>query len=78
MHLVYKFLGIGYGDEVLVTSQSHVATAHCIEYVGAKPIFIDCELQMKYKLKRNRGKITKKTKAIAIVHFAEFRIWNFE
>ncbi len=71
MHLVYKFLGIGYGDEVLVTSQSHVATAHCIEYVGAKPIFIDCELQTgNINLKEIEEKITKKTKAIAIVHFA--------
>ncbi len=71
MHLVYKFLGIGSGDEVLVTSQSHVATAHCIEYVGAKPVFIDCELQTgNIDLNKIEEKITKKTKAIAIVHFA--------
>lgn len=71
MHLVYKFLGIGSGDEVLVTSQSHVATAHCVEYVGAVPVFIDCELQTgNIDLNKIEKKITKKTKAIAIVHFA--------
>ena len=26
-----------------VTSQTHVATVHTIEFVGAKPIFVDCE-----------------------------------
>ena len=28
-------------DEVLVSAQTHVATVHAIEAVGAKPIFID-------------------------------------
>ena len=45
MHLAYIALGIGKGDEVIVTSQTHVATAHTIEFVGAKPIFVDCETQ---------------------------------
>ena len=29
------------GDEVIVSSQTHVTTAHAIELVGATPIFID-------------------------------------
>ena len=45
MHLSYLALGIKKGDEVIVTSQTHVATAHCIEFVGANPIFVDCDLK---------------------------------
>ncbi len=70
MHLGYIALGIGEGDEVLVTSQTHVATAHTIEYVGAKPIFVDCETSFgNIDISKIEQKITKKTKAISVVHF---------
>ena len=45
LHLFYFALGILKGDEVIVPAQTHVATVHAIELVGAKPIFIDCELE---------------------------------
>ena len=44
MHLFYFNAGIKKGDEVIVPAQTHVATSHAIELVGAKPIFVDCEL----------------------------------
>ena len=70
MHLAYIALGIGKGDEVIVTSQTHVATAHTIEFVGAKPIFVDCETQTgNIDINLIEKKITSKTKAISIVHF---------
>ena len=70
MHLGYIALGIGEGDEVLVTSQTHVATAHTIEYVGAKPVFVDCEANFgNIDINKLEKKITKKTKAISVVHF---------
>ena len=31
MHLIYHALGFGPGDEVIVPSQTHVATAHAVE-----------------------------------------------
>ena len=31
------------GDEVILPSQTHVATAHSIEITGAKPIFVDSD-----------------------------------
>ena len=43
LHLAYLHLGIGPGDEVIVPTQSHVATAHAVEYCGAKPVFVDSE-----------------------------------
>ncbi len=70
LHLGYLALGVGPGDEVIVTAQSHVATAHAIEYVGAKPIFIDCELDYgNIDINQIESKINKRTKAISVVHF---------
>ena len=43
MHLFYFNAGITKGDEVIVPAQTHVATAHAVELVGAKPIFVDCD-----------------------------------
>ena len=40
----YFNTGIKKGDEVIVPAQTHVATSHAVELVGAKPIFVDCEL----------------------------------
>src|SRR5207302_4346111 len=41
LHLAYLQLGIGRGDEVIVAAQTHVATAHAVEIVGARPVFLD-------------------------------------
>ena len=70
LHLAYWQLGIGVGDEVIVTAQTHVATAHAVEAVGATPVFVDCLpgsgnidpalIEMA---------ITPRTKAIGLVHF---------
>jgi dTDP-4-amino-4,6-dideoxygalactose transaminase len=60
---------IGKGDEVLVTAHSASGTATAIKLVGAKPKFIDIDenfyLTNPDKIKE---KITKKTKAIIVVH----------
>ena len=70
LHLVYLELNIGEGDEVIVPAMTHVATAHAVEIMGAKPIFVDCELQTgNVVAKEIEKKITKNTKAISLVHF---------
>src|SRR3954453_14162023 len=43
LHLAYLFLDIGPGDEVIVPAQTHVAMAHAVQAVGAKPVFLDSE-----------------------------------
>jgi pyridoxal phosphate-dependent aminotransferase EpsN len=43
LHLALVLLGVGAGDEVLVSSLTFAATANAVTYVGAKPTFIDCE-----------------------------------
>lgn len=70
MHLIYFTLGIGKGDEVIVPSQTHVATAHAVELTGAKPVFIDADnLTGNIDINKIEKKITHKTKAIAVVHY---------
>jgi len=43
LHLVLEGLGIGEGDEVVTTPFSFVASANCILYVRAKPVFVDID-----------------------------------
>lgn len=70
LHLTYLQLGIGRGDEVIVTAQTHTATAHAVEAVGATCIFVDCEGSTgNIDISQIEGKITPRTKAISIVHF---------
>jgi len=70
MHLVYFDFGVGPGDEVIVPAQTHVATAHAVEYCGAKPVFVDAEIQTgNIDVDRIEGAITERTKAIAVVHY---------
>lgn len=43
LHLCVKALGIGAGDEVLTTSFSFVASANCLLYERAVPVFVDID-----------------------------------
>jgi len=43
LHTIVKALGIGKGDLVLTTPFSFVATANCLLYEGAEPIFVDID-----------------------------------
>lgn len=70
LHLAYWQLGVGPGDEVIVPAQTHVATVHAVEVVGATPVFADCD--------RATGNIdpqavarlvTPRTRAIGVVHY---------
>jgi len=70
LHLAYIYLGIGPGDEVVVPAQTHVATAHAVEWVGATPVFADCEAETgNLTPDAIRAVITERTKAISVVHF---------
>jgi perosamine synthetase len=69
LHLSMIVAGVGPGDEVICPSMSYVATANCIKYVGAKPVFAEIN-PANYNLDVNdvAKKITSKTKAILLVH----------
>lgn len=69
LHLAMIAAGIGKDDEVICPSMSYVATANCIKYVGAKPVFAEVEKETyNISIKHAVSLITDKTKAILIVH----------
>ena len=43
LHLALLLVGVGPGDEVLVPSFTFVATANAVVYLGATPVFVDCD-----------------------------------
>lgn len=62
-------LGIGPGDEVLVTDFSWISSASCISMVGAKPVFCDIDLDTYHiSLESIKRMVSEKTKAIVYTH----------
>ena len=69
IYLALRALGIGAGDEVLVPSNTYIATALAVTYTGAKPILVEPDLNT-YNMSLNglEEAINEKTKAIIPVH----------
>ena len=73
LHLSCLAANFSKNDEVIVPSQTHVATAHAIEYTGAKPIFVDVNsVSGNLQLDLIHSKISEKTKGIIPVHMAGY------
>jgi perosamine synthetase len=69
LHLAIVSLGIGAGDEVLVSTYTNMATFFAALYANAKPIPIDIESDTwNIDPSEIEEKITSKTKAIIVVH----------
>ena len=67
--LALKALGIGEGDEVIVPSNTYIATALAVTYVGAKPVFVEPDIRTFNIDPSGIGeKITSASKAIIPVH----------
>lgn len=75
VHLGLRLLGVGPGDDVLVSTLTFVASVNPIVYLGARPSFIDSErtswnldpnvLEDALRTRAARGQ---KTRAIVVVH----------
>jgi len=62
-------LGIKRGDEVITTPISFVASVNAIIHMGAKPVFVDVDIDLNINSNLIEQYITKKTKAIMPVHW---------
>lgn len=69
LYLPLKAYGIGQGDEVIVPSNTYIATAMAVSYTGATPIFVE-PVEDYYNIDpaRIEEKINERTKAIMVVH----------
>ncbi|NLB71604.1 MAG: DegT/DnrJ/EryC1/StrS family aminotransferase [Chloroflexi bacterium] len=74
LHLACLAVGLRPGDEVILPSLTFVATANAIRYTGATPVFADIESEDWLCLCPHavRERITEKTKAIMVMHYAGF------
>ncbi|MDY6482950.1 DegT/DnrJ/EryC1/StrS aminotransferase family protein [Acinetobacter faecalis] len=71
LDVALKALGVGAGDDVIVTSRTFLASASSIVTAGANPIFADVELDSQNISRRTiEAVLTPKTKAIICVHLA--------
>jgi len=71
LHLVMRALNIGPNDEVIVPVFTFAATANSVLFCRAKPIFADIqEASFNVAPSEIRNKITPRTRAIVVVHYA--------
>jgi len=75
LEIALQAIGIGPGDQVITPAMSFAATANVIERVGARPVFVDVDLDTRnIDLAAAERAITPRTKAIMPVHFAGYPI----
>ena len=71
LDIAIKALGIGAGDEVIVTSRTFLASVSSIVTAGATPVFVDVDLDSQnITAETIAPAITEQTKAIMCVHLA--------
>ena len=69
LFLSLKALGIQQGDEVIVPSNTYIATALAVTYVGATPVFVEPDIKtFNIDSTKIEAAITEKTKVIMPVH----------
>lgn len=69
LHLAMIASDIKAGDEIITSPLSFVASANCILYVNAKPVFVDIDpLTYNMDPAKIEAAVTPKTKAILVVH----------
>src|ERR1700754_369310 len=74
LHLAYLAAGVGPGDEVIVPAMTFTATAAAAIYCGATPVFAEIAGPHELSLDPEdvARKITPRTKAVCVVHFAGY------
>lgn len=71
LHIAALASGLKHGDEAITSPITFVASANCILYAGAKPVFADVqEDTININPEEIKKKVNRKTKAVIPVHFA--------
>jgi len=69
LEIMLRAYDIGFGDEVIVTPRSFIASASCVNLVGATPVFADVDLSTEMITPDTvRPLIGAQTRAIIVVH----------
>lgn len=69
LHLALHALGIGSGDEVILPDLTYIASANCVTYCGATPVFVDNDRRtFNMDPTKVEAAISPRTKAIMVVH----------
>jgi dTDP-4-amino-4,6-dideoxygalactose transaminase len=74
LHMALLAVGAGPGDEVILPALTFVADLNVVRMVGAKPVLADCRSLSDWNIDPEdiEGKITPRTKAVLIVHYAGY------
>jgi len=74
LHLACLAVGLGEGDEAIIPSLTFVATANAVRYTGAKVVFADIESEDWLCIcpRAIEERVTEKTKAIVVMHYAGY------
>ncbi|ASP17316.1 DegT/DnrJ/EryC1/StrS aminotransferase family protein [Neisseria sp. oral taxon 020 str. F0370] len=71
LDVALKAVGIGAGDDVIVTPRTFLASASCIVTAGANPVFADVDLNSQnITAETIQTALTANTKAVIVVHLA--------
>ena len=71
LEIALRALGIGLGDEVVVTPRSFIASASCVIAVGATPVFADVDpVSQNLTAASVAAVIGPRTRAVLVVHLA--------
>jgi len=71
LDLALRGLGIGAGDEVIVTPRSFMASVSCVVTAGATPVFADVDRETQnLSAATIRAVLSPRTKAVIVVHLA--------
>jgi dTDP-4-amino-4,6-dideoxygalactose transaminase len=69
LHLALLALGVGPGDEVIVPTNTFIATVLAISHTGARPVLVDCEPNYyTMDIEAVERALTRHTKALLPVH----------
>lgn len=74
LHLILMAMGLGVGDEVIIPALTFVSDANVVKQLGGSVVFADSISENNFNVSEADiiSKITERTKAIVVVHFAGF------